>query len=122
MSKENDIVELTQNSDWAELTRECLIDILSRLELEKRWKGPMLVCKPWMEACRDPSLNSVLNLEPYFELSAESIRWWTPEFERRIDGILLSVSNWSHGLLTEIRVRHCSDHALIFVAQRLVPF
>ncbi|CAO2823101.1 unnamed protein product [Amaranthus hypochondriacus] len=118
MSKEGDIVELTHNSDWAELTRECLIDILSRLELDERWKGPMLVCKPWMEACRDPSLNTVLNLEPYFELSAESTRWWTPEFERRIDAILLSVSNWSHGLLTEIRVRHCSDHALIFAAQR----
>ncbi|KAH0867128.1 hypothetical protein HID58_074150, partial [Brassica napus] len=46
--------------DWSELNREYLIDILSRLSLEERWSGPMLVCKPWMYACDDPSLNSQL--------------------------------------------------------------
>lgn len=106
------------NSDWAELTQECLINILSRLPLEDRWKGAMLVCKPWMQACGDPSLNVILDLEPYFDSFTESTRWWSPEFERRIDAILRSIAAWSDGSLTEIRVRHCSDQALVFAAQR----
>uniref|UniRef100_A0A7C9B118 F-box domain-containing protein n=1 Tax=Opuntia streptacantha TaxID=393608 RepID=A0A7C9B118_OPUST len=106
------------NSDWAELTQECLVNILSRLPLEDRWKGTMFVCKPWMQACRDPSLNTILDLEPYFDSTTESTRWWSPEFERRIDAILRSFAAWSDGSLTEIRVRHCSDQALVFAAQR----
>lgn len=118
MNEDDNTTELTHNSDWAELTHECLINILSRLPLEDRWKGPMLVCKPWLQACRDPSLNTALDLEPYFESTTESTRWWSPEFERKIDAILRFVADSSDGSLTEIRVRHCSDHALIFAAQR----
>ena len=44
-------------SDWAELTHECLINIISRLTFEDRWTGPMLVCKPWLNACKDLSFN-----------------------------------------------------------------
>lgn len=66
----------------------------------------------------DPSLNTILDLEPYFESSTESTRWWSPEFERRIDAILRFTAESSHGSLTEIRVRHCSDQALVFAAQR----
>lgn len=54
--------------DWSELNREYLIDILSRLSLEERWSGPMLVCKPWMYACDDPSLNSVFDLYTWFRI------------------------------------------------------
>ncbi|XP_021750035.1 F-box protein SKIP1-like [Chenopodium quinoa] len=118
MNTEDNPTELTHNSDWAELTHECLINILSRLPLEDRWKGPMLVCKPWLEACKDSSLNNSLDLEPYFESSTESTRWWSPEFQRKIDAILKFIVDSSDGLLKQIRVRHCSDHALIFAAQR----
>ncbi|KAL2936409.1 F-box protein SKIP1 [Bienertia sinuspersici] len=117
-SPEDNNPELTHNSDWAELTHECLINILSRLSLEDRWKGAMLVCKSWFEACKDSSLNKSLDLEPYFESLTESTRWWSPEFERKIDAILLFFAKSCDGFLTEIRVRHCSDHALIFAAQR----
>ncbi|PPS04213.1 hypothetical protein GOBAR_AA16457 [Gossypium barbadense] len=105
-------------SDWAELTHECLLNILSRFTFEQRWTGPMFVCKPWLNACKDPSLNSVFDLETRFDSSSESTRWWTPEFERRIDSMLRSVITWSNGNLTQILTRHCSDLSLNFAAQR----
>lgn len=71
--------------DWSELNREYLIDILSRLSLEERWSGPMLVCKPWMYACDDPSLNSVFDLYTWFEGSRISNLWYSYEFEQKVD-------------------------------------
>lgn len=108
------------SSDWAELTQECLINILSRLDLADRWRGPMLVCKSWSRACQDPSLFPEFDLETLFESATEMSSWWTREFERKIDSMLRSVADWSYGSLTEIRVRHCSDHSLSFVAERYV--
>ncbi|XP_030459011.1 F-box protein SKIP1 [Syzygium oleosum] len=106
------------NSDWAELTHECLINVLSRLTSEQLWTGPMLVCKSWLRACADPSLHSAFDLEARFGSSRESIRWWSPEFERRVDAMLRSVVGWSGGGLAAIRARHCSDRALDLVAER----
>ncbi|KAL2502449.1 F-box protein SKIP1 [Forsythia ovata] len=104
--------------DWAELTRECLINILSRLSLEDRWLRAMWVCKAWLQACKDPYLNSVFDLETHFKSATELPIFWTAEFERRIDDMIRSVVDWSGGSLTEIRVRHCSDRSLSLVAQR----
>ncbi|XP_021750242.1 F-box protein SKIP1-like [Chenopodium quinoa] len=116
---EENPTESTHNPDWAGLIHECLINIFSRLPLEDRWKGAMLVCKPWMEACQDsPLINNSFDLECYFETYTDSAHWWTPEFESKIDAILISAVNLSYGLLKRIRVSHCSDHALIFAAQR----
>ncbi|KAA8535380.1 hypothetical protein F0562_030383 [Nyssa sinensis] len=106
------------SSDWAELTHECLINILSRLTLEDRWRIAMFVCKSWLQASKDPCLNSVFDLETHFDSPTESPRWWTPEFERKIDAMLRSVVDWSDGSLSEIRVRHCSNTSLSFAAQR----
>ncbi|GAB2267498.1 F-box protein skip1 [Dionaea muscipula] len=109
----------SKSEDWSELTQVCLINIFSRLALEDRWRSAMLVCKFWLQACKDPSLNTVFDLEPHFgSSSAELARWWSPDFERKVDAMLRSVIGWSHGSLTEIRVRHCSDRALIFAAER----
>lgn len=118
-----DITEKGENEsqlgpDWAELTHECLINILARLPLEHRWLGPMLVCKSWLQACKDPSLHSVFDLETLFESANECARWWSTEFERRVDSILRSVVDWSDGSLTEIRTRHCSNRSLALVAER----
>lgn len=107
-------------ADWAELTNECLINVLSRLPLEDRWRGAMRVCKAWNQACKDPCLNSVLDLEKHFDSAAELPRFWSAEFERRIDNMLGSVVVWSAGCLTEIRVRHCSDRSLSLVAKMYV--
>ncbi|CAI9783031.1 unnamed protein product [Fraxinus pennsylvanica] len=104
--------------DWAELTRECLINILSRLSLEDRWLGAMRVCKEWLQVCKDPCFNSAFDLETHFDSVTDSPRFWTPEFESRIDNMIGSVVGWSGGSLTEIRVRHCSDRSLSLVAQR----
>ncbi|KAF8035613.1 hypothetical protein BT93_C1602 [Corymbia citriodora subsp. variegata] len=106
------------SSDWAELTHECLINVLSRLTAEQLWTGPMLVCKSWLRACTDPALHSAFDLEARFESSPESIRWWSPEFERRVDAMLRSAVGWSDGGLAAIRARHCSDRALDLVAER----
>lgn len=105
-------------ADWAELTHECLTNILSRLTFEDRWRGTMLVCKSWFRAFKDPSLHTTFNLDPQFDPPPELARWWTPDFERKIDSMLRSVVEWSDGALTEIRVRHCSDRSLAFVAER----
>ncbi|KAG6411520.1 hypothetical protein SASPL_129603 [Salvia splendens] len=77
----------------------------------------MRVCKAWHQACKDPYLNSVLDLESHFVPANELPRFWTPEFERRVDNMLRSVVVWSSGSLTQIRVRHCSDRSLALVAQ-----
>ncbi|KAL5547526.1 hypothetical protein UlMin_002757 [Ulmus minor] len=102
--------------DWSELSHECLVNVLSRLTLEHRWRGPMFVCKSWLEACKDPTLHSVIDLETHFV--PESARWWTPEFERKIDSMLRSVVEWSDGSIKEIRIRHCSNRSLAFAAER----
>ena len=108
-------------SGWAELTHECLLNILTRLTFEDRWRGAMFVCKSWLQASTDSSLHSVFDLESSFESRpSESARWWTPQFERKIDSMLRSVVDWSDGGLTEIRVRHCSDRSLSLVAQRYI--
>ncbi|KAJ0251756.1 putative F-box/LRR-repeat protein 19 [Hirschfeldia incana] len=104
--------------NWAEMTRECLLDIFSRLSQEERWMGPMLVCKTWMNTCHEPSLNTIFDLETRFQSYPESINWWTLEFEDKVDAFLRSVVDWSEGGLTEIRVRHCSDRSLSYVAER----
>ncbi|KAM7268887.1 hypothetical protein ACFE04_011053 [Oxalis oulophora] len=111
------------NSDWAELTHECLINILSRLTLSDRWTGPLFVCKSWFNACKDPSLYTTFDLDPQFGSTHESTRWWTIEFQRKIDSMLRSVVTWSSGghgvsLLSVIRVRHCSDFSINLVAER----
>jgi F-box/leucine-rich repeat protein 2/20 len=105
-------------ADWAELTYECLINILSRLTFEHRWRGPMLVCKGWLIACKDPSLNTLFDLDTQFDSVIESPRWWTPDFERKIDSMILSVVTFSDGSLTEIRTQHCSDLSVTFAAER----
>ncbi|KAK9274792.1 hypothetical protein L1049_022044 [Liquidambar formosana] len=110
--------ESAPSSDWAELTHECLTNILARLTFAERWTGPMLVCKSWLHAFKDPSLHSVFDLDTQFNSATESTLWWSPQFERKIDAMLRSVVEWSGGSLTEIRVRHCSDRSLAVVAER----
>ncbi|XP_009592154.1 F-box protein SKIP1 [Nicotiana tomentosiformis] len=117
-NKEKKTESLPSHGDWAELTQLCLINILSRLSLEDRWRGAMFVCKPWFQACKDPNLNSVIDFETQFDSTTESPRYWTPEFERKMDNMLRSVVLWSDGSLSTVRVRHCSDRSLALVAER----
>ncbi|XP_071737151.1 F-box protein SKIP1 [Rutidosis leptorrhynchoides] len=106
-------------SGWADLTQEILLNILNRLDFEDRWRSTMFVCKSWFQVSKDPCLHSVFDLESSFESrQSASVRWWNPEFERRIDNMIRSVVNWSDGALAEIRVRHCSDRAISLVAER----
>ncbi|CAL9052294.1 unnamed protein product [Musa banksii] len=114
--------EAEANRDWSELTPVCLANVLRRLTLEDRWKGAMLVCRSWLAAARDPSLFAAVDLEPAFESAgsgpADAAEWWTPAFQRRVDAMLRSAAVWAEGSLREIRVRHCSDEALCFAAER----
>ncbi|CAA2984610.1 Hypothetical predicted protein [Olea europaea subsp. europaea] len=97
---------------------EWLINFLSRLSLEERWLEALWVCKAWLPVCKDLCLNSVFDLETHFDSVSGLRRFWTPEFESRIDNMIGSVVGWSGGSLTEIRVRHCSDRSLSLVARR----
>ncbi|OWM89996.1 F-box protein SKIP1-like [Punica granatum] len=105
-------------ADWAELTHECLVNIFSRLTAAHLWTGPMFVCRSWHRASTDPSLHSVFDLEPLFNSAAGSARWWLPEFERKMDSMLISAINWSNGSLTKISTRHCSDRAISLASER----
>ncbi|ERM93895.1 hypothetical protein AMTRI_Chr12g238500 [Amborella trichopoda] len=107
-----------RKSNWSNLTLVCLIDIFSKLTFEERWTGPMLVCKSWFSACKDPSFFETLDLEPFFKDRNYTISWWSPQFEKKIDSMVRSVASWSCGGLKEIRIRHCSDEALAFAAER----
>ncbi|VVB16376.1 unnamed protein product [Arabis nemorensis] len=110
--------EKDDRSDWGGLAPEILINIISRLTIQERWTGPMFVRKSWLTVCRDPYLWSIFDLEPWFESYPESTRLWSTDFEQKGDSMLRSVVDWSDGGLTEIRVRHCSDHALSYAADR----
>lgn len=109
-------------SDWSELTHECLVNILSRLTFEERWRGAMMVCQSWLYANKEPCLNSVFDLQSHFDSVTESPRWWDPRFEYKIDNMLRSVVIWADGCLTHIRASHCSDRSLNLVAQRYINF
>ncbi|CAE6075092.1 unnamed protein product [Arabidopsis arenosa] len=104
--------------DWTKLNLDCLFDIFSRLSIQERCVAPMLVCKTWMNVCKDPFLNSVFDLEVWFLSSIETSNRWTPKFSEKVDSILMSVAEWSEGGLKEIRVRHCTDQSLLYVADR----
>ncbi|KAL2338535.1 hypothetical protein Fmac_012981 [Flemingia macrophylla] len=111
MKTETERKESESESDWSELTRECLVNILSRLSVHDRWHGAKLVCKSWFSAFKEPSLHSVFDLDPQFDSLPESTRWWTLEFESKIDSMLRSVVEWAQSSLTQIRIRHCSDRS-----------
>ncbi|XP_020572352.1 F-box protein SKIP1-like [Phalaenopsis equestris] len=108
--------------DWSELTSVCLTNIFHRLSLEDRWRGAMLACRSWFEAAKDPTLFSSFDLEPAFDAAGagrpDTPFWWTPAFQRRVDAMLRSVSEFGAGGVREIRVRHCSDASLSFAAVR----
>ena len=110
--------------DWSDMTPVCLAEAFSRLALEDLWRGAMACCRSWRDAARSrPGLFAVLNLEPGFAEStpgAEAAAWWTPAFQRRADAMLRSAATLAAGELCEIRVRHCSDDALEFAAERCV--
>lgn len=108
--------------DWTDLTTVCLLNIFRRLSLSDRWVVATRVCKSWLEAARDSCLYTVLDLEPAFDAAGagrpDAAAWWTPAFQRRVDSMMRSVAVWSDGGLKEVRVRHCSDEALSFLAER----
>lgn len=111
-----------ESRDWSEMTPVCLANVFRRITLEDRWKGAMLVCRAWLDAARDPSLFQSFDLEPAFDAASsgrpDDATWWTPAFRRRVDSMLRSAAHCAAGSLREIRVRHCSDDALFFSAER----
>ncbi|KAG1327529.1 putative F-box/LRR-repeat protein 19 [Cocos nucifera] len=114
--------EAEEIRDWSELTPVCLANVFRRLTLEDRWKGAMLVCRAWLDAACDSSLFESFDLEPAFDATGsgrpDDAAWWTPAFCRRVDSMLRFAIHCATGALWEIRVRHCSDDALSFSAER----
>ncbi|GAB2274797.1 hypothetical protein Dimus_009572 [Dionaea muscipula] len=50
-----------------------------------------------LQACKDPSLNIVFDLKPYFDSSIVQLaRWWSPDLEWKVDAMLRSVIDWWH--------------------------
>ncbi|XP_010430958.1 PREDICTED: putative F-box/LRR-repeat protein 19 [Camelina sativa] len=71
-----------------------------------------------VDVCKDPLLNSVFDLETWFLTSTETCNRWSFEFSKKVDCMLMSVVERSKGSLKEIRVRHCTDESLLYVADR----
>ncbi|KAF3666002.1 F-box protein SKIP1 [Capsicum annuum] len=117
MADEEAKIEARPIHNWAELTQLCLINILSRLSIEDLWRNARFVCKHWFQACKDPKLNSVIDLETQFRESDNESRS-KPEFEQKIDSMIRSVVGWSDGSLTHVRVKHCSDRSIALIAER----
>ncbi|PHT42383.1 F-box protein SKIP1 [Capsicum baccatum] len=117
MADEEAKIEARAIHNWAELTQLCLINILSRLSIEDLWRNARFVCKHWFQACKDPKLNSVIDLETHFRESNNESRS-NPEFEQKIDSMIRSVVGWSDGSLTHVRVKHCSDRSIALIAER----
>ncbi|KAJ1256018.1 hypothetical protein BS78_K105400 [Paspalum vaginatum] len=113
---------LEEVRDWSDMTPVCLAETFSRLPLEDLWRCVMACCRSWRDAALSrPGLFAALDLEPVFGESipgAEAAAWWTPAFQRRIDAMLRSAATFAAGELCEVRVRHCSDDALAFAAER----
>ncbi|KAK4757561.1 hypothetical protein SAY87_018862 [Trapa incisa] len=95
------------------------INIFSRLSTAHIWYGPLFVCKSWHRATTDPSLHSVFDLKAFFSSADESPGWWLPDFEKKIDSVLISVINWIDGSLMEIRTRHSSDCSIIVLPKAI---
>ncbi|KAG8046882.1 hypothetical protein GUJ93_ZPchr0008g11809 [Zizania palustris] len=114
--------EEEEERDWSDMTPLCLAEAFSRLRLEDLWRGAMVCCRSWRDAARSrPALFVALNLEPTFAaVRADAADWWTPAFQRRVDAMLRSSASLAEGELQEVRVRHCSDDALTFAAERYV--
>lgn len=111
---------VAEERDWSEMTPVCLAEAFSRLGLEDVWRGAMACCRAWRDAAASrPALFAALDLEPAFaSVGADAAEWWTPAFQRRVDAMLRSFSSLAAGELREVRVRHCSDDALAFAAER----
>ncbi|EAZ42126.1 F-box protein SKIP1 [Oryza sativa Japonica Group] len=111
---------VAEERDWSEMTPVCLAEAFSRLGLEDVWRGAMACCRAWRDAAASrPALFAALDLEPAFaSVGADAAEWWTPAFQRRVDAMLRSASSLAAGELREVRVRHCSDDALAFAAER----
>ncbi|TVU42277.1 hypothetical protein EJB05_08672 [Eragrostis curvula] len=110
-----------ESRDWSELTPVCLAEAFSRLALEDLWRGAMACCRSWRDAARSrPGLFAALDLEPGFEsvVGGDASAWWTPAFQRRVDAMLRAAAELAAGELRVVRVRHCSDDALVFAAER----
>jgi hypothetical protein len=108
-----------ESREWSELTPVCLAEAFSRLALEDLWRRAMACCRSWRDAARSrPGLFAVLDLEPGFDtvVGGDAATWWTPAFQRRVDAMLRAASELATGELREVRVRHCSDDALVFAA------
>jgi hypothetical protein len=112
-----------ESRDWSELTPVCLAEAFSRLALEDLWRGAMACCRSWRDAARScPGLFAVLDLDPGFDslVGGDAAAWWTPAFQRRVDAMLRAFAELAAGELRGVRVRHCSDDALVFAVERWV--
>lgn len=114
--------ELNPNQNWSDLTTVLLTNIFKKLPLEYLFTILPFISKSWYEASKDPSLYSTFDLEPYFDKSGngsgDSVKWWSDEFERKIDLMVRKVATLGGSGLKLVRVRHCSDWGLDFIAEK----
>ncbi|KAL6183948.1 hypothetical protein ACLB2K_045358 [Fragaria x ananassa] len=94
-------------SGWAELTHDCLTNIITRLSLKYRWRA-MLICKSWLLACKNPHLNSGFVLVP--NSVPEATRWLAPRSGERstpFSGLLLNGARGRSGRFAPETAQMC---------------
>lgn len=55
----------TQFRRWEEMPTDCLVNIFGRLPIESRLLDVSLVCKPWLQAVRNPFFWQKLIFQEY---------------------------------------------------------
>ncbi|VVB10952.1 unnamed protein product [Arabis nemorensis] len=99
-------------SDWANLTPDCLFNVFKNLTVEEMLEGPLKVCKPWTDA-GNKSVFSVFDVGGRTVVPFD----WT-DMEDKMDALLKHFADKSDGGLTSIKVKHCTDKAISYVADR----
>lgn len=101
---------------WADLTYEALVEIMKRVGFEELYVGVPLVCKAWRAASLDRGCWERVHMEPCFRNRTETIAWWEPAFEAKVDYMLKLAVDRSAGSLLELSTRHCSNSAVSYLA------
>lgn len=103
---------------WSDLTHEALVEIFKRVGFEDLYQSVPLVCTTWRNASLDSACWERVNMEDSFRKREETMMWWQPSFEKKIDYMVKLVVDRSRGRLLELSTRHCSNAALSYLASR----
>lgn len=100
------------------MTKEALVEVFTRVDFEDKYCNVALVCKTWRRAVQEAACWVEVDIDPSFEKRKETGLWWTPDFEKRMDAMIMTVVDWGASQLRRLQTRHCSDRAIQCISRR----